>query len=134
MKKSTDRIYRSLPPVFCCVAFLALLLSVPVTLPHDVNAQGRRYSLRIQNDSRYDIHRLYVSRGEEEKWGPDQLRDNILRSGSSYTLTNIVPGEYDIKFVDEDGDKCILRNIAIFKTTSWVLTTKWLVDCERSNR
>lgn len=95
------------------------------------NTPQRRYWLKITNNSRYDIYQLFVSSSEEERWGPDQLGDFVLRGGGgSYTLTDIVPGEYDIRFVDEDGDKCDLRNIQIFKNTSWALTTNWLVQCQ----
>lgn len=129
--KNYTHIVRSLRrPFLFCAIIVALLASIPATVTNHVEAQGRRYSLRIQNNSRYDIYRLYVSSSDEDRWGPDQLRDDVLETGSAYTLTNIRPGEYDIKFVDEDGDTCILRDIAIFKDTSWVLTTRWLLNCE----
>lgn len=31
---------------------------------------------------------------------------------STFTLTGIRPGEYDIRFVDEDGNSCTLANHA----------------------
>lgn len=110
-------------------ALFALLTGLAGFFPQAVDAQNR-YQLKIQNDSRYDIYHLYVSSSEEEHWGPDQLGDHVLESDTSYTLTDIVPGEYDIKFVDEDGDACVLRNVKIFQNTSWSLTTKWLARCE----
>lgn len=99
---------------------------------YPVNAQ-RRYSLRIRNDSRWNIHLLYMSNAEQEKWGPDQLGRFVLRSGGSYTITDIVPGEYDVMFVDQDRDKCVLRNVQIFKNEDWTITSPWLVKCQRGN-
>ncbi len=96
----------------------------------EANNPQRRYTLKITNNSRYDIYHLYVSSSEDARWGPDQLSDDVLSTGTSYTITDITPGEYDIQFVDEDGDKCILEDIGIFKNTSWSLTTAWLTNCE----
>jgi hypothetical protein len=53
-----------------------------------------------------------------------------IRSGSSFTLTDIHPGEYDIRFVDEDGDSCTLAKRNIFQDLSWRLTDSWLLNCE----
>lgn len=116
---------------FFRAALLALVAGIPAVLPWAADAQDRKYSLKIQNDSRYDIYRLFMSESDEEEWGPDQLQTVVLESGETYTLTDIKPGEYDIKFVDEDGDECVLRDVAIFENTSWVLTTQWLVRCEK---
>ena len=96
----------------------------------EANNPQRRYWLKVTNSSRYDIYHMYVSSAENERWGPDQLADDVLTKGMSYTITDIVPGEYDIKFVDEDGDECTLSDIAIVKNTSWSLTTAWLTKCE----
>ena len=96
----------------------------------ETNNPQRRYWLKVTNSSRYDIYHMYVSSAEESNWGPDQLSDDVLTTGTSYTITDIVPGEYDIKFVDEDGDECTLSDIAIVKNTSWSLTTAWLTKCE----
>ena len=98
-------------------------------LPSPVSAQGSRYSLTIVNDSSFDIERLYVSSSDFGVWGPDQLGLRVLRSGDTFTLTGIKPGEYDIKFVDQDGDTCILR-YQVFRNLSWRLTNSWLLGCE----
>lgn len=92
----------------------------------------RSYSLRIKNSSRWAIYRLYMSSAKVEKWGPDQLGNYILRPGRSYTLTDIKPGDYDVMFVDQDNDKCVLRNVQIFKNTYWTLRSDWLLECQRN--
>jgi len=63
----------------------------------DANAQGNRYSLTVRNYSRYRIDRLYMSASDENLWGPDQLGRHTIYSDSQFTLTNIRPGEYDIR-------------------------------------
>lgn len=97
----------------------------------ETNNPQKRYWLKITNNSRYDIYHLYVSSSENEAWGPDQFGDFVLEAGGgSFTLTDLVPGDYDIKFVDEDGDACVLRDISIFQNKNWALTTNWLTQCE----
>ena len=97
----------------------------------ETNIPQRRYWLKITNNSRYDIYHLYVSSSENENWGADQFGDFVLQAGGgSFTLTDLIPGEYDIKFVDEDGDECVLEDIAIVQNKNWSLTTSWLTNCE----
>jgi len=97
----------------------------------ETNIPQRRYWLKITNNSRYDIYHLYVSSSENENWGSDQFGDFVLQAGGgSFTLTDLIPGEYDIKFVDEDGDECVLEDIAIVQNKNWSLTTSWLTNCE----
>ena len=116
----------------CAVAatlFVVLLLAG--LAPATATAQRRgHYTLVIENDSRYDIYYLYMSRTLEDDWGPDQLGDKVLSAGEMFTLENIPAGEYDVKFVDEDDDECVLNDIAIVDDTEWSLTTDFLLECE----
>ena len=116
----------------CAVAvtlFVVLLLAS--LAPATATAQRRgHYTLVIENDSRYDIYYLYMSRTLEDDWGPDQLGDKVLSAGEMFTLENIPAGEYDVKFVDEDDDECVLNDVAIVDDTGWSLTTDFLLECE----
>lgn len=98
----------------------------------EANNPQRRYWLKITNNSRYDIYHLYVSSAESARWGQDQFGSDfyLQAKGGTFTLTDIVPGDYDIKFVDEDGDECVLEDISIFANKNWALTTTWLTNCE----
>jgi hypothetical protein len=104
----------------------------PLSQQNSVISQSR-YWLKIRNESRWDIYRIYMSSAEVSGWGPDQLGDRVLRFGGTFTITNITPGEYDIMFVDEDNDKCVLRNVKMFENKDWTLTSDWLVKCQRNN-
>ena len=116
----------------CAVAvtlFVVLLLAG--LAPATATAQRRgHYTLLIENDSRYDIYYLYMSRTLENNWGSDQLGSEVLDSGETFALGNIPAGEYDVKFVDEDDDVCVLNDIAIVHDTEWRLTTNFLLECE----
>ncbi|MGA2588310.1 MAG: hypothetical protein ABSH32_00205 [Bryobacteraceae bacterium] len=119
--------HRSLPKIAVALAVLLALITVA---PSPMSAQGSRYSLTFNNYSGLRIDRIYMSTSESGRWGPDQLRENRLWSGSYYTLTGITPGEYDVKFVDGRGFACTLYGVNVFRDLSWDLTRQWLLGCE----
>jgi uncharacterized protein (DUF2141 family) len=112
------------------MALVALLAASTCLVPLASAQQGSHYSLTVVNSSVYDIEHVYFSPSDSNYWGPDQLGLYTIDSGHRFTFTNIRPGEYDIKFVDEDGDSCILRHQNVFQNLSWNLTTSWLLQCE----
>ena len=114
-------------PLFWAV-LLALLISVGAIASQTVGAQGSRYSFTIHNHSRYVVHHLYLSSSERRSWGRDQLGNQEIDPGEEFTLTNIVPGEYDVKFVDKSEHECV-RRVKICENTNWELTTNWLAAC-----
>ena len=131
MKHHTSFTHR-LKSAVLWAAIFALLVGALAVTPLGANAQNR-YTLKITNNSKWDIYHLYVASTEDNKWGPDQLGDgdnDTIDSGKAFTLTGFSAGEYNVKFVDEDGDSCVLKNVKIFKNESWVLTTAWLEKCE----
>ena len=110
-------------------ATFALFISTLAVVPQTTKAQNR-YSFKVTNNSKWEIHELYISSTEKQGWGKDLLGDYVLKPGYEYTIENIAPGEYGVKFVDEEGDECVLEDIKIFKNQSWSLTTAWLERCE----
>ena len=58
------------------------------------------------------------------------LGEYVLKPGFEYTIPDLRPGEYGVKFVDEDGDECTLENVKVFSDKSWSLTNAWLEKCE----
>lgn len=106
------------------VALLVLCaLSIPVF--------AEKAKVKIINQSKWEIHHLFMSSTDEESWGPDQLEDEILTTGDSFTVTGIPCDEYDIKVVDEDGDECIIEAVDLCRDESyWKITDKDLLECE----
>ena len=103
--------------------FLLLALSLP--------AFAKKATVKVINQSKWEIHHLFLSPATEEEWGPDQLEDEILTKGDSITLTGIPCNEYDIKVVDEDGDECIIEAVDLCRDHSyWKITDKDLLECE----
>lgn len=115
------------------IAITCVLAIVPliVIAQASVIAQTKRATIRLVNRSDWDIHHLYLSPVSSNKWGPDQLGEAVLESGSSFTLTDIPCAEYDIKVVDEDGDTCIIEDVALCREDAvWNLTNEELLSCE----
>lgn len=107
---------------------LAALLLCAISLPAFA---ARKASVKVINQSKWEIHHLYLSSSEEEEWGPDQLEDSILAKGDSFTLTHIPCDTYDIKVVDEDGDECVIEQVDLCNDHSyWKITDKDLLECE----
>jgi hypothetical protein len=88
-------------------------------------------TIKVVNQSKWEIHHLYLSASDEENWGPDQLGDETIGTGESFTLTHIDCGDYDIKLVDEDGDECVVEEVNLCgDSTVWKITDKILLKCE----
>lgn len=85
----------------------------------------------IQNDSDWDIHYLYLSPTYSNDWGPDQLGDHVIGSGSRYKLKGVSCDTYDVRIVDEDADECVITEVAlcIFKE-EWRITNDYLLECQ----
>ena len=107
---------------------LALALVCALTSPAFA---GRKASVKIINQSSWEIHHIFLSSSEDGEWGEDQLEDDILGKGDSLTLTNISCDLYDIQVVDEDGDECVIEEVDLCGDASyWKITDKDLLACE----
>lgn len=110
---------------------VALVLAA-LTLP--LSAAKKKASIKVINQSKWEIHHLFLSPSTSKHWGPDQLGEEVLAKGESFTLTNIDCDTYDIRVVDEDGDECILENQDLCGNASyWKITDKELLACENED-
>jgi len=92
-----------------------------------------RATVEIINDSSWDIYQLYISPSHTDEWGPDQLADAILAAGESLLIYDILCNDYDLMFVDEDGDRCIIEEETLCVDDSvWHITDEGLISCEWS--
>ncbi len=113
------------------VAFFALAFCAFAANPRHSNALQEKAEFMIENKSDWDIHHLFLSPADDDQWGPDQLGDHVLKSGTSFTLRSIPCDTYDIKVVDDDGDACIIKAIPMCKDhTHWDITNKELAKCQ----
>jgi len=107
------------------VTLFALILAI--ALP---TFAAPKSSVKIINGSKWDIHHLFIAPASSDKWGPDQLEDNIIQSGQSFTINNIPCDEYDVKVVDEDGDECVIEAAKLCSDHYWKITDEDLLECE----
>jgi hypothetical protein len=87
-------------------------------------------SIEIRNKSSWDLHYLYVGPAGDPDWGPDQLGDQVILSGETFTLSRIACGRYDLQLIDEDGDACAIYDVALCDDKAWDITDKHLLTCQ----
>ncbi|HUP63138.1 MAG TPA: hypothetical protein VNA69_22295 [Thermoanaerobaculia bacterium] len=104
-----------------------LVLILVVALP---TLAAPKSSVKVINNSDWDIHHLFVSAASANEWGPDQLEDDIIQAGQSFTLNGIPCDDYDVKVVDEDGDECIIEAVELCSDHYWKITNDTLLECE----
>lgn len=73
--------------------------------------------VRLINDSFWDIHYLYLSPTGDTRWGPDQLGQDVLSAGGGWIDLSAACGYYDLRFVDEDADECVVGGIHLCNET-----------------
>ena len=96
-------------------------------------AAQKKVSVTVVNRSDWEIHELYLSSIDEDKWGPDQLGTQIIAAKNGrFKLSGIPVGDYDVKLVDEDEDECVVEGVEIGAEGSeeWVITSKDLLKCQ----
>jgi hypothetical protein len=87
--------------------------------------------ITFYNQSRWEIHYLFLSPSDNPNWGPDQLDDDILAPGEYLELNGIDCDTYDVRLIDEDGDECVVQEIDICAEDSgWHITNQVLLACE----
>lgn len=96
----------------------------PIEEPSDAQVQ-------LRNESKWSIQQLFFAPIDSDRWGPDQLDRHSVRMGDTFTLTGLRCDKYDVKIVDEDGDECIVRRVALCADTKvWTLTDNDLLKCQ----
>ena len=89
----------------------------------------------IKNQSNWDIHQLYLSPSDDNEWGPDQLGDKIIASGSNFQLHKIPCNQYDVKLIDEDGDQCVVGGVSLCgDENAWVISNDDLLACQAATQ
>lgn len=86
------------------------------------------YTITFVNNSLWDIYNLYASLSSDTDWGSDRLGSTILNSGEQFTLT-LPAGEYDFKFIDEDGDECKRFEAQIYSNRTIDISTDEWLEC-----
>ena len=115
--------------------FLLLLGALSIFAFPALAKDKKKATIKVINQSKWEIHHLYLSSTTEKEWGPDQLGDETIAKGETFTLTKIDCDDYDIKVVDEDGDECVVEEVNLCgDDTVWKITDKILLKCENDSQ
>jgi hypothetical protein len=111
-----------------------IVLALVTTAPLAAITPPRKASIKVINQSRWAIHHLFLAPRTNHEWGVDQLGEEVIRTGQSFTLTDIECDLYDIRIVDEDGDECILeRQDLCGEASTWKITNRGLRACKEDD-
>jgi hypothetical protein len=106
-----------------------LVLASALGMPAMAAAQNRARTFTVSNESSYRINEAYVSPSGDRFWHDDKLGRHVVPPDYHFSLT-VVPGWYDVKLVDEDGDQCVVNNVDLRDGQSWTITNDLLLACE----
>jgi hypothetical protein len=113
---------------------ILIVLALVTTAPLAALAPSRKASIKVINQSRWEIHHLFLALRTNREWGVDQLGEEVIHRGESFTLTDIECDLYDIRIVDEDGDECILEKQDLCgEASTWKLTNRGLRACKEDD-
>lgn len=115
-------------------ALIVAVLAVVAVFAVSISASAAS-SIKVHNKSKWEIHHMYLSpTSEKDEWGPDQLGEEVIKTGGSFTLTGIECNKYDIKIVDEDGDECVVSAVSLCDDSAvWNITDERLLKCEKKS-
>jgi hypothetical protein len=89
--------------------------------------------LSVVNASDVPLQHLYISSCDAKQWSADQFAEALPPSRLA-TVTDIVPGCYDIKVVVVPWNSCViagatLRGSSVWKVTRWTVFGSQSGDC-----
>lgn len=106
------------------------VLSLALALTAAVSFQASANTIKLVNQTGWDLYEIYLSPSSQDSWGEDHLGDQILETGDSLTLTDVTNGRWDLLIVDMDGDKCTVSDIHITASETVNISGEDLAGCQ----
>lgn len=99
------------------LAKLRTLACVVLLVAANSVALAADYYVEITNSTGYTIMYMYVSPAKSESWEEDILGDDVMPDGETrrVNLTGYKSPMFDIRLVDEDGDRYTFWNVDVSK-------------------
>ena len=97
-----------------------------------VKAATAFMGITVTNNATRDIRHLYLTPVDRDAWGPELLSEGtLLRTGQSFTITDVTCTGNEIKVVAEDGEGCFVYGVVSCAqaATSWTITNDAPRDC-----
>ena len=60
--------------------------------------------MEVNNLSNESIYAIFMSPSAQSTWGADMLGGSVLYVGSTFTITGVAAGYWDIRLVDSSGN------------------------------
>jgi hypothetical protein len=94
-------------------------------------ARGRSASIKVVNNSEREIINLYLAHADSDDWGADLLPDSTLKTGQSFTISDVACDQPQIKVVAEDKDSCFLSTVvSCGDAVTWTITKDTAAECD----
>ncbi len=90
--------HQALLLVISCMALSIVLGGCHVEV--NVKEEEEEGFLTVKNRSNVTITSIFIAAAEDNSWGADQLKSDVLLPGTIVTFT-IEPGTYDVRVVSE---------------------------------
>jgi hypothetical protein len=90
--------------------------------------------IRFWNLTLHTITSLRMSPPGENKWGPDQCRndrDGTVDHDERLRITGIAPGRYDVQLADATGRICIVSTVEVQAGAIFTIEERQLTNCRR---
>ena len=96
-------------------AKLKLLVAAALLVGASAAAVAADYYVEVTNRTGYTIMYMYVSPAKSDSWEEDVLGEDVLPNGTTQrvNLNGYKSPMFDIRLVDEDGDKYTFWNIDV---------------------
>jgi hypothetical protein len=108
--------------VLMLVALLGTLTPLSATTPAPL-------TIKVVNNSSWEIRRFYLSPVDNDNWGPDQLNESSISSGATRNL-NVSWDQSTVKLVAEDQDGCFMyTTIEATGSQVWTITSDTTRNC-----
>ncbi|MNI13711.1 hypothetical protein D3C73_669450 [compost metagenome] len=88
-------------------------------------------TIKIENKTSLQIHGVYLAPSIDNDWGDDRLGDDILEPGNQLTLTDVKPGKWKLRLIDEDEDECIVQDQRVVVSTSYAISDDDFLECRK---
>lgn len=112
---------------FGLASVVGLVLWVPLLSSANKNSS---VNITIVNTSNREIVHIYLSHVDQDDWGGNQLGENAIASGQSYTLSNVSWDSSDIKLNAEDREGCFLTHVSPGSGAhTWTVTNNDQANC-----
>ncbi|HXM49890.1 MAG TPA: hypothetical protein VN956_18760 [Pyrinomonadaceae bacterium] len=111
------------------IYFCVLMLVSMSTLTPLSATTAPPLTIKVVNNSGWEIRRLYLSPVDNDNWGPDQLNESSISPGTTRTL-NVSWDQSTVKLVAEDRDGCFMyTTVEATGNPVWTITSDTTRNC-----